>query len=180
MRTRNTKLSPVFLVMFLLVVALFGVSMCASAATITWTNPTTRTDGSALTGAVSTRVEWGTCNGAAFGSAVGEKTATGTSTTVTLPAGSYCFRAFTRDSAGLESAASNVIAKLIPAAPPNPPVLVTISTVAYELKLFPNGFWHLAATGTVPLGVPCTPVATDTASQWLGVVNGQFVICGPS
>jgi len=150
----------------------------AGEATITWTNPTTRTDGSALTGAISTRVEWGTCNGSSFGSAVGEKIATGTSTTVTLPAGSYCFRAFTRDSANVESAASNVIAKLIPAAPPNPPVLVTISTVAYEMKLFPNGFWHLAANGTVPLGVPCIPVATDTASQWLGVVDGKFAICG--
>lgn len=173
-----TKIMAAVIMLAALGLFLLAGSAFAGTATVTWTNPTTRTDGSALTGAISTRVEWGTCNGTAFGSAVGEKTATGTSTTVTLPAGSYCFRAFTRDSSNVESAASNVLAKLVPVAPPNPPTLVTISTVAYEMKLFPNGFWHLAMNGSVELGVPCTPVATDTATQWLGIVDGKFAICG--
>lgn len=173
----KTKLVSAFAIVLIVVALLYAGGAFAGTATVTWTNPTTRTDGSALTGAISTRVEWGTCSGSVFGSKVGETTATGTSTMVTLPAGSYCFRAFTRDSTGAESAASNVLAKVVPTAPPSPPTLVTISTVAYEMKLFPNGFWHLAMNGSVELGVPCTPVATDTAVQWLGIVDGKFAIC---
>lgn len=116
-------------------VVLFTVALCSVAhaadAALSWSLATQNTDGSAIpaSGAGSltaTRVEWGSCSGTAFGTKAGEVTVPtpATTTTVTgLGVATYCFRAFSRNTYGVESAASLVVSKTVPAPTPNPPVL---------------------------------------------------------
>ena len=132
----------------------------AADATVSWTNPTQNTDNSAIpsTGAGSltgTRVEYGSCVGAAFGTKAGEVTVTAPGTTATITglsdAATYCFRAFARNTYGAESAASNVASKVMPTPTPKPPVLSSTVTVAWDLK---NGM-PFRVVGTLPIGAPC-------------------------
>lgn len=167
----------------LLIGSLLGVLACSAAhaqaasVTINWTLPSTNTDGSALssTAITGTRVEWGTCSSAGvFGTKAGESTTTGaaTSTVLTLGAGTWCFRAFTRSAAG-ESAASNVASRTIVAPVPSPPTLTTIAVAAYDVKW--NGVLYAAwkQVGTLPLGSPCgTEVKT---SSGFGTVDPSLV-----
>lgn len=146
----------------------------AQSGTVTWTNPTTNTDGSAIpasgTGALtSTRVEYGTCSGTnVFGTKIGEQVAAmpATSTTFTnLAAGStYCFRAFSKNSYGNESGASAVVSKSIPGPTPNPPVLSATITVAYELNYTGAGTKLGRKVATLGIGTPCMDNAVSTSS----------------
>lgn len=178
----RTKLSPIFLLVFMAVLALFGLSVAfAGTATVTWTNPTARTDGTALPASQigSTRVEWGTCSGSAFGTTQGNQSATGavTSTIISdLIPGTYCFRAATVDAAGVQSGWSNIASKVVPVAPPNPPVIVTVMTTAYIFKITQRGLLRLVQSGTVPLGVACTPLP---GLPTFGLVGDKIGICGP-
>jgi hypothetical protein len=152
----------------------------AGEATVTWTNPTTRTDGSALLSSQigSTRVEWGTCSGSAFGTAQGNQSTTGAATSATinnLAPGTYCFRAATIDTAGLQSGWSNIASKVVPVAPPTPPVIVTVATTAYVFKLGWRGAVRLVQSGTVPLGVACQPLP---GLPTFGLVGDRIGICG--
>lgn len=109
----------------------------AGTLTVTWTNPTTNTDGSAIPAAQGQpealqawRIEYGTCAaGGSFGTKAGEFTrqrATGgaelTTVTQNIPPGNLCVRVFVANSAGAESDASNVAAKVVDPAKPRPPV----------------------------------------------------------
>lgn len=145
-------------VVAVMVLLLVAVKSFAGTAVVTWTQPTQYTDGTALALAdiSQTRVEYGTCSGTAFGTKAGEQIATGTGTTLTvnsLPAGTYCLRAYTT-AKGVESAASSVASAVVPQSPPKPPVLVTVTTTAYAVTV--NG-WRFAMVpvGTVPLGTAC-------------------------
>jgi len=107
------------------------VSMAAWAAnmTYTWKNATTNTDGSAIptTGGgsiASTRIEYGTCNGLAFGVKVGEVVTSGpveTAATPNVAPGTYCSRAYNKNTYGNESGPTLVVQKVIDAPTPNPP-----------------------------------------------------------
>lgn len=148
--------------------ALFALVAASAPVSVTWTNPTTRTDGTAIptsgTGALaSTRVEYGSCAGAAFGTVSGQVTvnAPATTTTIDLPAGTWCFRAYARDAAGLESAPSNVASKVVPVAPPNPPVIQTVAVIAGVPDWTPVYTVTAAGArstyfGMAPTGVECT------------------------
>lgn len=148
----------------LLVGSLLGMLLCSAAhaqaasVTVTWTNPSTNADGSALasTAITGTRVEYGSCSGTAFGVKSSETITTGavTSTVFTLGPGTYCFRAYTRSAAG-ESAASNVASKTIVAPVPSPPTLVTIAVAAYDVRLEGNTYVAWRQVGTLPTGSPC-------------------------
>lgn len=133
------------------------VSFAATAGTVSWTNPTTYTDSSVLNPAdiTQTRIEYGSCNGSAFGTKAGEVKATGsvTSTALTLAPGTYCLRGYTT-AKGQESAASNVVKTTVAQPAPNPPVLVTVDMTAYKMRQSIDGF-SFVAIGTVPLGVEC-------------------------
>jgi hypothetical protein len=67
------KWRVIALVLFVLLL-IVGTKAFAGTATVTWTNPTTYTDGTAIaTGDISqTRIEYGSCNGAAFGTKAGD------------------------------------------------------------------------------------------------------------
>lgn len=109
---------------------------------LTWTNPTTNTDGSAIQTAQGQpealqtwRIEVGTCGaGGAFGTKTAEFTRTRavggqplTGATMNTAPGQSCARVFVANTAGGESDASNVVAKVIAPAVPSPPTNVQAS-----------------------------------------------------
>lgn len=101
----------------------------AAALNVTWTNPVQNTDNSAIPASgpgsiASTRIEYGTCNGAAFGTKLGEVVIAGQAESGVLPnlaPGTYCARAFTKNTYGEESDTSGVAQKVIAAPKPKPP-----------------------------------------------------------
>lgn len=135
-------------VLCLFAVLVFAGPAQAADATVSWTPPTTNVDGSTIpaSGAgsiASTRVEYGSCSGTAFGTKAGEVTALApaTSTTITgFAAGTTsCFRAYARNTYGIESGPSSVQSKAFPTPTPNPPVLAVpviagmLQTPAYSV-----------------------------------------------
>ena len=109
----------------LLLLALLPIAALAGTATATWVHPTLKQDGSVLPLAqiLSTRVEWGTCVGTTFGTAVGQVIVPAPATTTTinnLAPGTYCFHAATTSSAGegfWSATQQKVIADSLPGAP---------------------------------------------------------------
>jgi len=156
----------------LLVGLLVSTLALADTVTLTWTNPTTYTDGSVLaTSAITaTRLEWGSCTTAtppAFNVKQGEWTNSGNGTQSVSPnllAGTYCFRAFSRATVTAncptpcESVASNAATKTINQAPSAPSMLSAImsSPIAYTIVTTDD---QVIATsvGTVKVGAVCDP-----------------------
>lgn len=177
------KLLQVLLWIGALLLFLLLGSAWAADATVGWTHPTAWTDGQPLSAAQLERtdVEYGSCSGSGFGTVAGQQSAPAPATSTTIPglaAGTYCFRARTITRSGAQSAWSAVASKTIPAAVPLPPVItVTISSAAYSLKSFPNGFMHLVRTGDVPVGIPCQLLPGEL--PWLGIAADQLAVCGP-
>jgi len=147
-----------------------AIALCVSTspaiagdAVLTWTLATANTDGSAIaasgpTSLAATRVEWGGCSGSNFGTAAGQQIVATPATAYTitgLAAGVWCFRAYSRTVAGLESAPTNAVTKTILQAPPNPPgnLTITVSTV-YTLVKTRDGLVMLPV-GTAPGGAQC-------------------------
>lgn len=92
---------------------------------VSWTIPTARTDGTALPAAEykETRIQWGTSQAGPFNG--GQTIVAGTATTITVGRTGYgtrCYVATAVDTAGRQSAPSNVACKTL-VAPPNAPVL---------------------------------------------------------
>jgi hypothetical protein len=115
--------------------ALLAVLMpcAASAATITWTNPATYSDGSPLVAAdiASTTIEYS--NGTTFGTVAGQVVVTGSVTTGIAPdpaaGSSRCYRAKTTVIAakgGQTSDPSNVLCKAVPFPRPNAPTILDV------------------------------------------------------
>lgn len=128
----------------------------ADTATVTWTHPVQRVDGTALPLAEikSTRIGYGLCPSTATTVDVPAPAATWTSPQ--LGYGTWCFVARTIDTADRVSDPTNPVQKVV-LAPPKPPVIVTVNLTAYEIKLHPvEGVLLGRAVGTVPLGTPCT------------------------
>jgi hypothetical protein len=149
---------------------LFPIYVLASVATVSWSPPVTNTDGSTipLTGAGSiteTRVQYGTCaSGGGFGTASGQVIVAMPATSVEINSFSsgqtVCFRAFARNSFGIESAASNVASKTFDPPKPRPPVLMVVDTVAYEIRLDRDLNARLGRdVGRVAAGTECSGTA---------------------
>ena len=147
----------------------------AGDAALTWTLATQNTDGSAIpasgpTSLTATRVEWGTCSGSAFGTVVGQQTVATPSVTYTvtgLAAGVWCFRAYSRTVAGLESAPTNAVTKTILQAPPQPPGNLTVAALTVYQFIGTTDAITLLAVGTVPAGTACDPAQS---------VNGRYAV----
>lgn len=131
----------------------------AGSATVTWTPPTTRTDGSPLTNLAGYRIYHGT-SPTAITTRVDVTSATATSQVLTgLPAGLRYFQMTAVDANGVESARTNAVSTTIVDAPPSAPgnVQVTVQvadTNAYKLRQSVDGF-AMVAFGTVPVGTVC-------------------------
>lgn len=145
----------------------FGVAISAEAAdaNVSWTHPTQRTDNTALplSEIQKTVVEWGLCSGGNFPATPAgtrDVPAPATTTSVTgLAYGTWCFRAFTVDTGGMTSTASNTAVKAF-IAPPKPPVLtVAAGATVYELNVTGNGAVKLGrSVGTVLYDTECGAV----------------------
>lgn len=124
------------------------VTFSAHAADVTWswTNPTTNTDNSAIpasgAGSLSSgRLEFGTCNGTAFGTKAGEVPLTQADVTAhsvkqlnILPS-TVCGRVYVRNTFSVESAASNVASVTVnPPTPGNPTGLSVSVTVTVTVN----------------------------------------------
>lgn len=115
----------------------------AATVTVTWIAPTQYVDGSSLLAAdiASTTVEYGSCNGSAFGTKAGQVVESGlaaTMTMTTLGPGVYCLRAFvttTPARGSISSDFSNVVTKTISFPAPKPPTLLDM-IVAFLRRLF--------------------------------------------
>lgn len=162
-----------------LLASVAALALCASmseAATVpvSWTPPTTNTDGSAIAASgpgslTSYRVEYGTCVGGAFGTKAGEVTraAPATGTTLNLQPGTTCVRVFVSNTFAKESAASNVSAKVIDSPTPSPPTNLTVAdATAYDIR--PNestfAFDRGRPVGLAKLGAACDEMRTTGAS----------------
>ena len=160
--------------------AVFALCLSASPANagdaaLTWTLATQNTDGSAIpasgpTSLAATRVEWGTCSGSAFGTVAGQQTVATPATTYTitgLAAGVWCFRAYSRTVAGLESAPTNVVTKTILQSPPQPPGNLTVAALTVYQFIGTTDAVALNPVGTVPAGTACDPLQS---------VNGRYAV----
>jgi hypothetical protein len=146
---------------------LLGLGMAwqvAMAATIvvTWTQTTSRDDGTPLPASevAGHKIEYGTCaSDGVWGTLEGEVFVASPALTVTIEAPGYgakCVRGYTRDTAGIESVASNVAWKFYPTSPPNPPVIAVAGATAYELKMLGNGEIRLGRDiGTLKQNTVC-------------------------
>jgi len=148
------------------VVLLFALFGCGTAQAddlnISWQHPAQRVDGTALplSEIQHTTIEWGLCSGNNFpATPAGTRDVAAPSTTTSVTGvgyGTWCVRGKTVDTGGRVSDNSNVAQKII-LAPPNPPLIVTVESVAYEIKLHP--VTQLASlgrqVGVIAYGVPC-------------------------
>lgn len=96
--------------------------------TLTWVNPTKRTDGTALTNLTSIRIQWGASATGPLDQ--GQKVVAAPATSTTVPRdstpGTRCYGAVAIDATGLESAPSNTVCKTI-VARPEAPASLTVS-----------------------------------------------------
>ena len=168
----------------------------AGDAVLTWTLATQNTDGSAIpasgpTSLASTRVEWGTCSGSNFGTASGQQIVATPAVTYTitgLAAGVWCFRAYSRTVAGLESAPTVVVTKTILQAPPQPPGNLTVAALVVYQFIGTTDAVALNPVGTVPAGTACDPsqsvngryAVPRAAVTWYGSVRPRVVFASCS
>lgn len=113
----------------------------AGTSVVTWTNAPDNTDNSLIvddgvdeSSYASWRIEFGTCNGVAFGTKAGEFIrsrpvggASLTSVTVNTPSGLKCFRVSATNKAGNESGVSGVTSRTVPAPTPKAPTILSVN-----------------------------------------------------
>lgn len=150
------------LLAFLLIGVLCGIARAADA-TLNWTQPTSRTDGTALplTEIRETQIDYAPCTAVNTFPATptGTRVVTGSSSGAIITGltyGTWCFRARTVDTTGAASVNTGTVYRVY-LAPPNPPTLLSIATIAYELREYTGGTMRMVQIGTVPLGAVCGP-----------------------
>ena len=96
--------------------------------TLSWTNPTTRTDGSPLTNLATLRIQWGTNSSGPFNLGQVDVAAPATTRAITraVNVGTVCYVVSAIDASGLQSAPSNSACKTV-VANPNPVTGLTVS-----------------------------------------------------
>lgn len=167
----------------------------AGTANLSWTAPTTRTDGSALTGAVSYKVYRGAS--ASSLSLLTTVTTVGYTDTA-APAGTVFYAVSAVDSAGLESAKTAALSVVIPVAPPSPPTGLSVVAVIAGTNFSPvyrfdeRGGPLERAAGLIEAGATCTGpvlfkrdgynyrrIAARDVDVWFANRNGRLAAaCG--
>ena len=183
----------------LLLLLLFAPAVYALEVTLSWTNATQNEDGTQIpaTGPLAfhltdaTTIAYGLCDGA--GDVAPPITlvsfppaATGT-TVSAAAAGDWCFKAFHKNQNNTVSVFSNVATKTVLPTAPQPPVLIVVDTVVYDILKRPDAILFLAV-GTVPPDTECDPANSaqgmgDTKYAvpkalvtWFGTVEPDVVV----
>lgn len=177
MKLNEDKIVNAFALLALVALLLMAGKVFAGSATVSWTAPTKNTDGSALTDLAGFRVYYGS-NPALLDQVAQAPGATTTSATINnLPEGStWYFAVKAYNTRNAESALSAAASKSFTV--PNPPGNVTVASLGYVLELRANGVYRLVRNGSVPLGIPCTPIPGNTG-DWLGLAGDRLAVCGP-
>lgn len=153
---RNPTFRAAMAAALFLLTALFVGIASAGTANLTWTNPTTRTDGSPVTVAQVKVYRGATC---ATQTVIATLPVVAAYTDTSAPAGSNCYAVTALDAGGLESAKSVTATLVVPVAPPSAPtglagVVQVSDTGAYKLRQSVDGF-AFVRIGTVPAGTAC-------------------------
>ena len=138
----------------------------SGSATISWTAPTTNTDGSTLTNLASFRIYYGTSSGSLSQRSDVSDNTQRSATINSLSAGTWYFSVRAVNTGGMESANSNIASKAVTGATAAQSVAITITpaqtgrvttnTAAYDVIRGSSGKWVLGrVVGTVPLNTPC-------------------------
>ncbi len=104
-----------------LLLIVFSAAAHAAKFTVTWKNPSTNTDGTALTNLASIELEWGTCNNTDFGTrldgaliaSIGEEGADKSYVVTVTGQTKVCIRAFALTASGAKSTSSSVAVKTL-------------------------------------------------------------------
>lgn len=149
---------------------------------ISWTAPTTNTDGSALTNLSGYRVERASSSGGSF-SSIG--TASGVTYTHTgAAAGTNCYRVIALASNGQESVPSNVACKtnVRPTPVPNPPTNLRFTdTVAFDLRRIDGQQYLSRHVGNVkPSAVPYRRYTVANGKSYCQVLRADVSHVKPS
>lgn len=155
----------------LLASAVFAASAFAGDATLTWTNPSMNTDGTAIPASgpgslTDITVFYGFCDTPLTEQMVVPSLGAGTSQSSVvsnLEPGRWCFALTAKNTYDAESARTGEVFKVIEVPVPLPPVF-TQESVAYEVTQKGNGDVKLGRrVGVVAYGVPCQgqPILDD-------------------
>lgn len=145
------------------VVALLAAALShAGEARVSWSAPTQRVDGTALTNLAGYRLLWGAAPRTYTSEVLVNNPATLTYTVTDLGPGTVYFAVTAFDATGLESAYSAEVSKEFveaPVAPPVPPDAVVTGTTGSPQPVYVilqgGGNITLVPVGTVPAGTPC-------------------------
>lgn len=171
-----------------LLLGLFTSLAMAGEATLSWTAPTQRTDGSALTNLDGFKIYYGTQpTTLTLVQDIPDETQT-THVLSGLSPATWYFAMTAYDTDGLESDKSGTVSKVIVPAPPMPPGNLTVTaTVAYTVVKRTDRFVMLPV-GTVPADTQCDLtqnvngyyVVPRAAVSWSGNVKPDVVVaqCG--
>ncbi len=164
-------------------------------ARVTWTTPTSNTDGSALVNLAAFRVYYGTSASALSQSSEINDITQRAATISSLTPGTWFFAVRSVNTNQVESANSSVWNKSVtgataagsvgititsaPTPPPTPPpstqTRVTIATTVYDVVRGSSGRWVLGqVVGTIPLGKPCRTYYLT--GDYYGVTTGRVTI----
>jgi len=135
---------------------------------VTWTAPTTNTDGSALTNLARFKVYYGTSSTSLTSSATVDDVTKRSATISSLSPGTWYFAVRAINTSGAESANSNVASKTVAGAtaakmvgilisPPTTTGYVTISTNVWDVRRRSDGTYaRIGVVGQIALGRPCS------------------------
>ena len=163
-------------------------SWSAGTARVSWTAPTTNSDGSALTNLAGFRIYYGTSSTALTQSMAVNDMASRAATVAALTPGTWYFSVRAVNTSQVESLDSNIASKVVTGASaagtvgititaptPTPTTRRTIATAVYDVVRGANGRWVLGRTvGTIQIGKTCRTYYLS--GDYYGVTTGLVQI----